>query len=100
MVGPTIGSDDVGMIFAAKCLDCGKSFELVVGGGMHHYLLRCDTCGKETGIPHEAGPDVAVIESVAGRCECGGKFKVDAPPRCPQCRSLNIEKGEQPGWID
>ncbi len=87
-------------LFAARCLDCGNSFQITVGGGMHHYLVRCDACGKEKGIPHEAGPDLAAIEAVAGSCSCGGSFKVDAPPRCPQCRSLNIERGEQTGNLD
>lgn len=33
------------------------------------------------------------IESVAGACTCGGRFSLNAPPRCPKCRSLRIEEG-------
>lgn len=33
------------------------------------------------------------IETLAGECECGGKYTLDAPPRCPQCRSAQLEEG-------
>jgi hypothetical protein len=28
-----------------------------------------------------------ICEELAGKCKCGGRFKLDAPPRCPKCRS-------------
>jgi predicted Zn-ribbon and HTH transcriptional regulator len=34
------------------------------------------------------------IEAVAGNCRCGGKYTLDAPPRCPKCRSKRIDEGE------
>ena len=34
------------------------------------------------------------IEAVAGNCRCGGKYTLDAPPRCPKCHSTRIEEGE------
>ena|SRR5436190_1098884 len=33
------------------------------------------------------------IEASAGNCQCGGKFKFTAPPRCPKCRSMRVEEG-------
>jgi hypothetical protein len=33
------------------------------------------------------------IEALAGRCRCGGRYRLDAPPRCPKCRSARIEEG-------
>ena len=33
------------------------------------------------------------IEALAGQCRCGGRFCLDAPPRCPKCRSTRIEEG-------
>jgi hypothetical protein len=33
------------------------------------------------------------IEAVAGNCRCGGKYTLDAPPRCPKCHSTRIEEG-------
>ena len=34
------------------------------------------------------------IEALAGECKCGGKYTLDAPPRCPKCRSTKIEEGQ------
>lgn len=33
------------------------------------------------------------IDTVAGKCSCGGDYSLDAPPRCPKCRSTRVEKG-------
>lgn len=37
------------------------------------------------------------VEEICGRCDCGGRFRFDAPPRCPKCRTA-YEKtgGERP----
>jgi predicted Zn-ribbon and HTH transcriptional regulator len=35
----------------------------------------------------------AAVELVAGRCGCKGKYTLNAPPRCPKCRSTNISEG-------
>jgi hypothetical protein len=32
------------------------------------------------------------IEKLAGKCGCGGYFKLDAPPRCPKCKSPDFKK--------
>ena len=34
------------------------------------------------------------IESFAGKCRCGGSFYLNTPPRCPKCRSTQIDEGE------
>ena len=34
------------------------------------------------------------IEAIAGKCGCGGQYTLDAPARCPECRSTRIEEGE------
>jgi hypothetical protein len=34
------------------------------------------------------------LEHAAGSCECGGEFRLDARPRCPECRSTAF--GEDP----
>lgn len=31
------------------------------------------------------------IQEILGQCECGGHFRFNAPARCPQCRSDDIE---------
>lgn len=33
----------------------------------------------------------AAIESSLKRHNCGGRFRFDAPPRCPKCRSTEFE---------
>jgi hypothetical protein len=36
------------------------------------------------------------VEQIAGGCGCGGSYKFDAPPRCPKCRSAELEYDPQP----
>jgi len=33
----------------------------------------------------------AEVGKLAGQCECGGQFSMNAPNRCPKCRSTDIE---------
>ena len=33
-------------------------------------------------------------EAYAGKCRCRGKYKLDAPSRCPKCRSIRLEEVE------
>lgn len=40
------------------------------------------------------------IETIAGKCECGGQYTFEAPVRCPQCRSTRIEEGEPTIYYD
>ena len=32
-----------------------------------------------------------IVEEMAGACKCGGSFKFDAKPRCPECGSDSYE---------
>ncbi len=32
------------------------------------------------------------IEKTLRKCRCGGRYRFDAPPRCPKCRCPNIEE--------
>jgi hypothetical protein len=34
------------------------------------------------------------VEQLAGACPCGGRFKFDAPIRCPRCRSSHVDPGD------
>jgi Zn finger protein HypA/HybF involved in hydrogenase expression len=34
------------------------------------------------------------VERIAGKCKCGGQFKMKARPRCPKCRSTRLAMGE------
>jgi hypothetical protein len=31
------------------------------------------------------------VETKAGTCKCGGKYKMNAPPRCPKCKCVEYE---------
>ncbi|MFA8435751.1 MAG: hypothetical protein ACEPOZ_14635 [Marinifilaceae bacterium] len=35
------------------------------------------------------------IERLCGQCQCGGQFRFNAQPRCPECKSTEIEEGEK-----
>jgi len=84
----------MGHIATAKCLDCGETFIVNHGGGFFFYLLRCDRCGETKSIELDDLGDLHGIEAVTGNCRCGGKYTLDAPPRCPKCHSTRIEEGE------
>lgn len=32
-----------------------------------------------------------VVEKIAGKCNCGGRYKFNAHPRCPKCKSSKIK---------
>lgn len=61
---------------------------------MSAYLLRCDRCGGERWVSFMDVDlnwrDTTDVEGCAGHCTCGGSFALDAPPRCPQCRSTDL----------
>ncbi len=42
----------------------------------------------------------AAIEKQFRPCRCGGRYRFDAPPRCPACRSQNITEGEVAVYYD
>ena len=93
----------MGHTLKARCLDCGYRFSISRGGGFFFHLLRCEWCGETKTIRFdELGGNPSIrgeecnrkVEALAGKCECGGQFLFDAPPRCLKCRSIHIEEGE------
>jgi hypothetical protein len=34
------------------------------------------------------------VEAIVGSCPCGGRFRFNAPVRCPKCRSTDFERGD------
>jgi len=40
------------------------------------------------------------VEEFAGLCSCKGRFRFDAPPRCPKCRSTDVERGQTTMYYD
>jgi hypothetical protein len=47
------------------------------------------------GDPLDLEQYLAAIEVAAGICACGGCFSLEAPPRCPVCRSTDLD--DDPG---
>jgi predicted Zn-ribbon and HTH transcriptional regulator len=91
-----------------RCDRCGKTKSITFDelGELHiRYLkgltgpysvatARSDELARPSGPPISEGEYYAGIEVAAGPCNCGGQYKLDAPPRCPQCRSRNISEGD------
>jgi len=113
----------MGAEYRGRCNACGTTFTYKESGGFCFHVLRCDTCGRSKMVEHDkpdgpdalfsrdlssdlespadepAGPidrgtDVAAVERKVRPCRCGGRYRFDAPPRCPRCRSTDIDRGE------
>ena len=112
----------MGHLYEATCNGCGNHFEVARGGGHRFALVRCDLCGDTRHVGYEeikeprskylernaaiewdeSHPDAQQIESeyclaveaVAGRCDCGGQFRLGAQARCPKCGSVDIVEGK------
>jgi hypothetical protein len=96
-----------------KCEHCGTGFvyELWHAGFSDIAYAYCDTCGRTAtfhawggGVPPETlirfhQPISRDAESEVERCECGGRFRGDASPRCPKCgQPLSPHKAT--AWIE
>ena len=85
----------MGCISEGICRDCGTIYSIKTGGGFINHDLHCDKCGKLKTVYfmelREAPSKYRSFEEYAGKCECGGNYTMDAPPRCPNCRSTNFE---------
>jgi hypothetical protein len=83
------------------CESCGHRFQASEGGGFFFHLLHCDLCGREKSVGFDELGDAqpltedeysSVIEQTAGSCDCGGRYQMEAPPRCPVCRSVEFRE--------
>lgn len=99
-----------GFVFhLVRCDKCGRTKQLPFDklGELHiRYLKGLDVpysmaTEKTDAMARElpSGPPIskdeynAGVEAAAGNCRCRGKYRMEAPPRCPKCRSTNIEEG-------
>lgn len=82
----------MGQSWIARCRACGRESRVSTGDGMAFRLLHCAACGRERELPRDYPglPQGASTGSVPG-CACGGRFSAEAPPRCPECRSADLE---------
>ncbi len=93
----------MGFFYGAICEKCGHAFEVHEGGGAAFLVLHCDQCGAqrnvfmtEMGSAFFVGEDPSAparwIAEHVDPCSCGGRFTLDAPPRCPKCSSKNLKR--------
>ena len=81
----------MGHTYGAICNECGTHFEVNEGSGMLAMPFHCDRCGKEWWW--NSGPDGPTDKKTdPPRCSCGGRFSMDAPPRCPKCHSRELAR--------
>lgn len=85
----------VGQQGQATCRDCEHSFRLSTSGGFVAQIVFCEDCGRGGSVFHNQqvlgeGDPVAVV----GTCShCRGHLRLGASPRCPRCRSAELEIG-------
>jgi hypothetical protein len=83
------------------CDSCAKQFQyqLIHNGFNETAYAYCDSCGRTafldpwfSRIPPDAqlkihGAINMEAEPLLAHCDCGGAFRADASPRCPQCQA-------------
>lgn len=73
------------------CKACGTKSQVSEGSGMNAMPFHCDRCGKEWWWEFGVGGPMGK-EANPPPCDCGGTFTAEAPARCPQCRSTDLER--------
>jgi predicted Zn-ribbon and HTH transcriptional regulator len=81
----------MGESYDAICKECGTSLAVSDGSGMIAMPFHCDLCGKEWWWEFGPGGPMGK-EAAPPRCDCGGRFTVDALARCPECRSTKFDR--------
>ena len=81
----------MGRGYLAICNRCGEKFHVNEGPGMLAMPFRCEQCGREWWWEFGSGGPMGKT-AAPPRCDCGGSFSADAPPRCPVCRSPEFEQ--------
>ncbi len=71
-----------------RCLDCGHSFEAMLGGGFDSSIMRCISCNEEETITYDESN--RRDNDYLFQCKlCGGALRIDVLPWCPICKSKN-----------
>jgi len=88
----------MGLLVQTTCRLCSTVAQQIDGPLMSGYRPRCVDCGEARLVtPDRLGEDAEPsawerqVTVLAGTCSCGGWFTVDAPLRCPHCRSSEVE---------
>lgn len=96
------------MFHLLHCDTCGKdkSISFQELGDIHLRYLKglkgpyCVATGDQDKYVRENYPGEPLheeeyhkaIDSIAGVCGCGGHFRMDAKPKCPNCRSEDLDE--------
>ena len=83
-----IGFDEIEPLRASYLKDLSLPYGMVTVAQDHDAEKHWDPDTFAEEKHHRA------VESFAGNCACGGKFTLNALPRCPDCQSTHIELGE------
>lgn len=91
-----------------RCDKCGKSIDIYFSdlGKLHKQYLKglstpfcMATADHDKYIqehsklsPISEEEYEAGVDKFSGTCRCGGSYKLDTPPRCPKCKSSNLEE--------
>jgi len=101
----------MGQMVNPKCRACGHEWAgELLGGTMLMGVYRCTKCPETREVTivelSAAGLDDAPwslparkADHVLGRCACGGRFRYDAPVRCPECHSDDVDVEGDSGVI-
>ena len=95
------------------CENCGTEFKakLIHNGFNESAYTYCDKCGItgfidgwRTDIPESAelkahGKITEKTQSLLAPCKCGGTFRCDSSPRCPNCQSV-LSATAAAQWIE
>jgi hypothetical protein len=96
----------MGLLVQTTCRICSTVASQVDGPLMSGYRPRCVACGEARLVtPEQLGDDPGhtprerQVTVLAGPCSCGRRFTLEAPLRCPRCRSSEIDV-EHEGFAD
>ncbi len=95
------------------CDKCGKQFEyyLIHNGFNESAFAYCDKCGCTAildyysklvpkGVDLQYGQEIdSALEAWLRPCDCGGRFRANAAPRCPHCSSA-LSAREATGYLE
>jgi DNA-directed RNA polymerase subunit RPC12/RpoP len=85
------------------CNHCEGRSIVRVGWGATFHILHCLRCGAEKIIrlwqtsslkryynEHLEEMHPMYLEEKIEKCTCGGEYRLNAPPRCPYCKSKDL----------
>lgn len=84
-----------------RCDQCGKTKDIGFDElkGLHERCYGGETEGHgkdlQKNTPAEPISEEEYhrgVDAMAGKCNCGGGYTLNAPPRCPKCRSARVQE--------